>query len=66
MTTDNKILKDRKPNSSIASCSVLLGVKPEVIEACLPMLQYVNRFNAEQFEIWKERNHYIYQKDNNA
>jgi hypothetical protein len=55
MTTDNdKILREKKPNSSIAGASVLLGVSPRVIEACLPMLQYINGLDDEKFEIWKE------------
>lgn len=55
MTTDNnKILKDKRYNSSVASASVLLGIHPRVIEACLPMLQYINGLNDEKFEIWKE------------
>lgn len=55
MTTDNnKILKEKKHNSSIMGASVLLGVSPKVIDACLPMLQYINGLNDEKFEIWKE------------
>ena len=55
MTTDNdKVLKEKKPNSSIMAASVLLGIQPKVIEACLPMLQYINELNDEKFEIWKE------------
>ena len=57
MNTD-KVLKDKKPNSSIAGCSVLLGIKPNVIEACIPLLVYLNGLSDENFQIWKERNIY--------
>lgn len=53
-TDNNKVLKEKKYNSSIVGASVLLGVNPKVIEACLPMLQYINGLNDEKFEIWKE------------
>lgn len=57
MNTD-KILTEKKPNSSIAACSVLLGLKPKTIEACLPLLEYINSLSDENFEIWVERNKY--------
>ena len=57
MNTD-KVLSEKKPNSSITACSVLLGVKPNVIEACIPLLAYLNGLSDENFQIWKERNIY--------
>jgi hypothetical protein len=57
MNTD-KVLSEKKHNSSITACSVLLGLKPKTIEACLPMLEYINSLSDENLEIWKERNKY--------
>ena len=55
MTTDNdKILREKKPNSSYAASAVLLGLNPRVIEACMPMLEYINSLDDEKFDIWKE------------
>ena len=62
MNTD-KILTEKKPNSSIAACSVLLGIKPKVIEACMPMLEYINSLDDADFDFWNEGGKRTYERN---
>jgi hypothetical protein len=48
----------QRPNSSLSSTAVLLGVKPETVEACYEMLKYVDSLDEEQLKYWKENNKY--------
>lgn len=64
MTTNNdKILKEKKPNSSYAASAVLLGVKPRVIEACMPMLEYINSLDDADFDFWNEGGKRTYERN---
>jgi hypothetical protein len=45
-------------NSSIAATSVLLGIKPETIEACYELMRFVDSLNEEELKFWKETNKY--------
>ena len=43
---ENRILKERKSNSSVASAGLLIGVHPKVIEMFLPaMLEATKTYN---------------------
>jgi hypothetical protein len=51
-------MNKQKPNSSIASTAVLLGVKPETVEACYELMKFVDSLNEEELKFWKETNKY--------
>lgn len=45
---ENRILKERKSNSSVASAGLLIGVHPKIIEMFLPaMLEATKTYNEQ-------------------
>ena len=48
----------QKPNSTISATAVLLGVKPETVEACYNLIKFVDGLNEEELKFWKETNNY--------